>query len=1124
MPSNTVATNNTAAFQSLDYTCDAPGNRMRESTILDKELAPEEKSSKSNTSCKEGRPAGRKHKQIAAEGSVSVKDSVPGGGGNSLTGVRGGGNSLTGVRGGGNSLTGVRGGGNSLTGVAAERERLSVAQVQNGVMSSGHTDRDRTHADASSGHTDRDRTQADASSGHTDRDRTQADASGGHTDRDRTHADASGGHTDRDRTQADASSGHTDRDRTHADASGGHTDRDRTQADASGGHTDRDRTQADASGGHTDRDRTQADASSGHTDRDRTQADASGGHTDRDRTQADASSSPKQERKGPEKNGLPDAPGSPSASQSEDSPPGPPTLLHQSRSPPSLENRFLVSREPSREPSRKPSREPSREPSWNEQEDSEKDKEETLTTPPRKKRGRRKLERPTKYVEQKEDGGDTAKKQAEKKAQLVSVLNLMEDHEEMEPEPQQKEEVSVITPHQQQQQQQPTDPASPTVATTPEPVPMAGGDKTSPKTADTEPEYEDGRDFGIGELVWGKLRGFSWWPGRIVSWWMTGRSRAAEGTRWVMWFGDGKFSVVCVEKLLPFGSFSNAFHQPTFIKQPMYKKAIYEVLQVASTRAGKTFLACPESDENDTSKSVDLHNNQMIDWAVTGFQPTGPKGLEPPEEERNPYKEVYPDVWVEPEAAAYTPPPAKKPRKSTAAEKPKVKEMIDEGTRERLVYEVRQKCRSIEDICISCGSLNVSREHPLFAGGMCQSCKNCFLECAYQYDDDGYQSYCTICCGGREVLMCGNNNCCRCFCVECVDLLVGPGAAQIAIKEDPWCCYMCEKGQKGVFGLLERHTDWPCRLQHFFANNHDQDFEQPKLYPPVMAEKRQPIRVLSLFDGIATGLLVLKELGIQVERYVASEVCEDSITVGIVRHQGRIMYVGDVRNVTRKHLHEWGPFDLVIGGSPCNDLSIVNPARKGLYEGTGRLFFEFYRLLHEARPKEGDNRPFFWLFENVVAMGVSDKRDISRFLECNPVMIDAKEVTAAHRARYFWGNLPGMNRLVRERPLTAMFTDRLDLQDCLEHGRTAKFGKVRTITTRSNSIKQGKDQHFPVFMNEKEDILWCTEMERVFGFPVHYTDVSNMSRLARQRLLGRSWSVPVIRHLFAPLKEYFACV
>lgn len=30
-------------------------------------------------------------------------------------------------------------------------------------------------------------------------------------------------------------------------------------------------------------------------------------------------------------------------------------------------------------------------------------------------------------------------------------------------------------------------------------------------------------------------------------------------------------------------------------------------------------------------------------------------------------------------------------------------------------------------------------------------------------------------------------------------------------------------------------------------------------------------------------------------------------------------------------LEQWGPFDLLIGGSPCNDLSIVNPLRKGLY-------------------------------------------------------------------------------------------------------------------------------------------------------------------------------------------------
>lgn len=50
-----------------------------------------------------------------------------------------------------------------------------------------------------------------------------------------------------------------------------------------------------------------------------------------------------------------------------------------------------------------------------------------------------------------------------------------------------------------------------------------------------------------------------------------------------------------------------------------------------------------------------------------------------PTGEQNPYKEVYPEMWSEPEAA-YTPPPAKKPRKN-AAEKAKIREVIDEGTR-----------------------------------------------------------------------------------------------------------------------------------------------------------------------------------------------------------------------------------------------------------------------------------------------------------------------------------------------------------------------------------------------------------------------------------------------------------
>lgn len=40
---------------------------------------------------------------------------------------------------------------------------------------------------------------------------------------------------------------------------------------------------------------------------------------------------------------------------------------------------------------------------------------------------------------------------------------------------------------------------------------------------------------------------------------------------------------------------------------------------------------CHDSDESDTAKAVEVQNKQMIEWALGGFQPSGPKGLEPPE-------------------------------------------------------------------------------------------------------------------------------------------------------------------------------------------------------------------------------------------------------------------------------------------------------------------------------------------------------------------------------------------------------------------------------------------------------------------------------------------------------------
>ncbi len=52
------------------------------------------------------------------------------------------------------------------------------------------------------------------------------------------------------------------------------------------------------------------------------------------------------------------------------------------------------------------------------------------------------------------------------------------------------------------------------------------------------------------------------------------------------------------------------------------------------------------------------------------------------------------------------------------------------------------------------------------------------------------------------------------------------------------------------------------------------------------------------------GYLVLRDLGFKVDQYVASEVCEDSISVGVVRHEGKIQYVHDVREITKKNVRK----------------------------------------------------------------------------------------------------------------------------------------------------------------------------------------------------------------------------
>ena len=59
-----------------------------------------------------------------------------------------------------------------------------------------------------------------------------------------------------------------------------------------------------------------------------------------------------------------------------------------------------------------------------------------------------------------------------------------------------------------------------------------------------------------------------------------------------------------------------------------------------------------------------------------------------------------------------------------------------------------------------------------------------------------------------------------------------------------------------------------------------------------------------MFDGIATGLIVLKELGLEVEQYIASEIDTDAIYVSLVQHK-EIIHVGDIERITEKEVGVW---------------------------------------------------------------------------------------------------------------------------------------------------------------------------------------------------------------------------
>lgn len=109
-------------------------------------------------------------------------------------------------------------------------------------------------------------------------------------------------------------------------------------------------------------------------------------------------------------------------------------------------------------------------------------------------------------------------------------------------------------------------------------------------------------------------------------------------------------------------------------------------------------------------------------------------------------------------------------------------------------------------------------------------------------------------------------------------------------------------------------------------------------------------------------------------------------------------------SITEIDIEGFPDIDLLVGGSPCQDLSVAKKNRQGLKGERSKLFFKYLEILRIKRPK-------YFILENVNSMPKESKAMITSLLEelypkvyCT--MIDAALVSAQSRKRLFWTNFP----------------------------------------------------------------------------------------------------------------------
>jgi site-specific DNA-cytosine methylase len=281
------------------------------------------------------------------------------------------------------------------------------------------------------------------------------------------------------------------------------------------------------------------------------------------------------------------------------------------------------------------------------------------------------------------------------------------------------------------------------------------------------------------------------------------------------------------------------------------------------------------------------------------------------------------------------------------------------------------------------------------------------------------------------------------------------------------------------------------------------------------------MNVLSLFNGMNTGRQALENIGIKVNKYYSSEIKPYAIEL-TQHHFPDTIQVGDVTKWREWNI-DWKSIDLVLSGSPCQDLSAAGK-RAGINESRSSLFFTFVDILNHIKTFNPD---VLFLQENVGSASKLDVGIMSRALGVYPVRINSSLVTAQLRDRYYWSNIKTkatMFDIVTDIPQPK--DRKIMFKDILISG-LVDTDKHTCLNTASGEMEKASQRYLThrnettgmiTLIQENEIVRTVNKIEmcRLQGFPDNYCDILTTAKAGS--LLGDGWTLPIIEHIFSFIK------